>query len=81
MLRDTAQDDELGILPLDIGLEDDEDAPGTKDDQDSVARAISHTEGVICFLSQQGLPRDDTKHEDVEANYPQRHAGTGRGRE
>ncbi len=32
MARDTAQDDEQDILPLDIGLKDDEDAPGTKDD-------------------------------------------------
>ena len=43
MARDTAQDDDLDILPLDIGLEDNEDTPGTKDDQDSVARAISST--------------------------------------
>jgi hypothetical protein len=43
MARETEQDDELEILPLDIGLEDDEDAPGTEDDQDSVARAISST--------------------------------------
>ena len=43
MARDTAQDDGLDILLLDIGLEDNEDAPGTEDDQDSVARAISST--------------------------------------
>ena len=43
MAQDTAQDDELDILPLDLGLEDNEDAPGTEDEQDSVARAISST--------------------------------------
>jgi hypothetical protein len=43
MARDTALDDELNILPLDIGLDDDEATLGTKDDQDSVARAISST--------------------------------------
>ncbi len=43
MARDTAQDDDLDILPLDIGLEDDEAALGTEDDQDSVARAIYST--------------------------------------
>jgi len=43
MARDTALDDELDILPLDIGLDDDEAALGTEDDQDSVARAISST--------------------------------------
>ena len=43
MAQDTAQDDELDILPLDIGLEDDKDAPGTKNDQDSVGRVISST--------------------------------------
>ncbi len=38
---DTTQDDDFDILPLDIGLEDDEaPALGTEDDQDSVARAI-----------------------------------------
>ena len=47
MARYTAQVDELEILPLDIGLEDDEDAPGTKDDQDSVARAISSTRNEL----------------------------------
>ena len=40
MARDTAQDDDLDILPLDIGLEDDEAALGTEDNQNSVARAI-----------------------------------------
>jgi hypothetical protein len=43
MARDTAQDDNLNILLLDIGLNDDEAALGTEDDQDSVARAISST--------------------------------------
>ena len=43
MARDTAQDDDFDILPLDIGLEDDEAALGTEDDQDSVARAIYST--------------------------------------
>jgi hypothetical protein len=43
MARDTAQDNDLDILPLDIGLDDNEAALGTKDDQDSVARAISST--------------------------------------
>jgi len=43
MARDTTQDDDFDILPLDIGLEDDEAALGTEDDQDSVARAIYST--------------------------------------
>ncbi len=43
MARDTALDNELDILPLDIGLDNNEAALGTKDDQDSVARAISRT--------------------------------------
>ncbi len=43
MAQDTAQDGELEILPLDIGLNDNKDASGTEDDQDSVARAIFST--------------------------------------
>ena len=43
MARDTALNDEHDILPLEIGLDDDETTLGTKDDQDSVARAISST--------------------------------------
>jgi hypothetical protein len=41
--RDTAHDDELDVQPLDIGLDNNEDASGTKDDWDSVARVISST--------------------------------------
>ena len=43
MARNTALNDKLDILLLDIGLDDDEATLGTKDDQDSVARAISST--------------------------------------
>jgi hypothetical protein len=43
MAWDMAQDDKLDVQPLNIGLDDNEDASGTKDDQDSVARAISST--------------------------------------
>ena len=43
MARDTAQDDELDVRPLDIGLDNNEDPSGTKDDQYSMARAISST--------------------------------------
>jgi hypothetical protein len=43
MAQDTSLDNELDILPLDIGLDDDEATLGTKNDQDSVARAISST--------------------------------------
>jgi len=50
MARDTAQDDDLDILPLDIGLEDDEAAIGTEDDQENVARAIYST-GKDLFAS------------------------------
>jgi hypothetical protein len=43
MARNTALNDKLDILLLDIGLDDDEATLGTKDDQDSMARAISST--------------------------------------
>ena len=43
MARDTALDDELDILTLNIDLDNNEVALGTEDDLDSMARAISST--------------------------------------
>ncbi len=44
MARDSEQDDDLDIQPLDLGIDGDGETSATEDDQNSVAREISSTQ-------------------------------------